>query len=144
MFKRIPVLDTVILLIFVGWVPTRQWCVLPAVSRLERIPEHQPPEVLNVIVHGLGARSLTTAARLDGSLKELNHSANKMVRLSFGLRHLAQEVPDEAAEFTREGDDDFLLHQPAVEQVPATFVESVLGFPGEITVEFGLALLADG
>ena len=56
----------------------------------------------------------------------------------------SQEIPNEAAELTREGDDDLLLHQAAAEQVPTALEEAPLGFPGEIEVEFGLGLLPAG
>ena len=69
---------------------------------------------------------------------------NNLHGSAFGLRHLAEQIPDEAAELASERDDDLLFHQSAVEQVSAAFVEPDLGLPRKVAVEVVLALLAHG
>ena len=58
-----------IVLIYVDWVPTGWWCVMPALSRRVRGRGGEAALAANVIVHGPAARSLTSAAT-GGALKE--------------------------------------------------------------------------
>ena len=58
-----------IVLIYVDWIPTVHWYVMPAQSGRVRGRGGEAALAVNVNVHGPAARSLTTAAT-GGALKE--------------------------------------------------------------------------
>lgn len=57
---------------------------------------------------------------------------------------LAQESPDEAAEFPGDGNLGLVAIEPARQQATAAQIESVLGFPTEVAHGLRLVLLASG
>lgn len=59
-------------------------------------------------------------------------------------RHLAEQIPDEAAEFARERDLHFAGQQSATGEVPETFMQAHLRLPGETPIRLRLALLTFG
>ena len=156
-----------IVLIYVDWIPTVHWYVMPAQSRRVRGRGGEAALAVNVIVHGPAARSLTTAAT-GGALKERKLdtwwglglpskrfevrsrrrrpvrtvSSSAWSRSAFRRRHLAEEIPDEAHELAGERDLDLRGHHAATGEMPVAFVQAHLGFPRERAIDMGLIVLA--
>ena len=146
-----------IVLICADWVPTFHWCVLPATSG--RLHGRAAKRALagNVNVHGPAARSLTTAATTGGVSKNKSVEGDSLYcglrsgaggedqferrPSGFRQRHLSEEIPDETTKLPRQRHVHLGLHDSAVEQMPAAFVQPHLGFPSELPVARRLSSL---